>query len=65
MDDARNKLLEYTQTNAVDFIKGKKDINSDDDWVPGAKLRRSTITRSSGSCQPYADQYEIDPTAAQ
>ena len=51
MDDARNKLLEYTQTNAVDFIKGKKDINSDDDW--GYLVQNSgevQLPEGSGSC---------------
>ena len=66
MDDARNKLLEYTQTNAVDFIKGKKDINSDDDWGTWCKTQEKyNYQKALEAAQPYADQYEIDPTAAQ
>ena len=66
MDDARNKLLEYTQINAVDFIKGEKDIDSDEDWSTWCRTQEKyNYQKALDAAQPYADRYEIDPGAAQ
>ena len=35
--NVQTKLLEYMTNNAVDFIKGKKDIHSGSDWATWCK----------------------------
>lgn len=62
--DISNKINDYTQTNAVDFIKGKKDIDSDKDWGEWCKmLEKYNYKKAIDIYQPYADKYEINPTA--
>ena len=64
MDDARARLLEYTDINTVDFIKGVKDINDDAEWESWCKaLAKYDYESVLEIVQPYADEYEINPTA--
>mgnify|MGYP001852337424 CR=1 FL=1 len=64
MSNTQNRLMEYTDMNAVDFIKGNKDINSDADWETWCKaLAKYDYQGAIEEIQPYADQYEINPTA--
>ncbi len=65
MGDAQTRLLEYTQVNAVDFIKGKKDINDDKAWEYWCKTQEKyNYQKAIDVIQPYADQYEINVTKA-
>lgn len=52
------KVLEYMTNNAVDFIKGNKDIHSDEDWGVWCKsLGKYNYQKVSDIYQPYVDQY--------
>lgn len=52
------KLLEFMTNNAVDFIKGNKDIHSDEDWGVWCKtLGKYNYQKANNIFQPYVDQY--------
>lgn len=52
------KVLEYMTNNAVDFIKGKKDIHSDEDWETWCNtLAKYNPQKASDIFQPYVDAY--------
>lgn len=58
--DIMNKCLDYTQTNAVNFIKGEKDIDSEKDWGDWCKmLEKYNYKKALDIYQPYADKFEI------
>ncbi len=57
-DSVRAKVLEYMTNNAVSFIKGEKDIHSDEDWGVWCKsLGKYNYQKASDIFQPYVDQY--------
>lgn len=59
-EDARTKVLDYVTINTVDFVKGKKDINSDKDWNAWCKmLEKYNYKKAIEVYQPYADKYVI------
>ena len=59
-DDIRNKMLDYIAINTVNFVKGKKDIDSDKDWGDWCKmLQKYNYQKAIDIYQPYADKYEI------
>lgn len=63
-DTARSKVLDYMQTNAAEFIRGKKDINSDTDWNTWCKsLTKFGIDKISTIYQPYVDEYGYNASA--
>ena len=52
------KVLEYMTNNAVNFIKGTKDIHSDEDWGVWCKtLQKYNYQKACDIYQPYVDQY--------
>lgn len=52
------KVLEYMTNNAVNFIKGTKDIHSDADWEAWCKtLKKYNYQKANDIYQPYVDQY--------
>ncbi|MGN0999187.1 MAG: hypothetical protein ACI4PO_06505 [Faecousia sp.] len=54
----QSKLLEYMTNNAVDFIKGTKDIHSDEDWGVWCKtLGKYNYQKANDIFQVYVDQY--------
>lgn len=54
----QTKVLEYMTNNAADFIKGKKDIHSDDDWGVWCKtLGKYNYQKVSDILQYYVDNY--------
>ena len=54
----RTKVLEYMTNNAVNFIKGTKDIHSDEDWGVWCKtLQKYNYQKGCDIYQPYVDQY--------
>ena len=64
MNDTQTRLLEYTDIHAVDFIKGVTDIDNDEDWNTWCKaLAKYDYEGAIEVIQPYADKYEINPTA--
>ena len=60
MGNTQTKLLEYTQVNAVDFIKGDKDISDDAAWDDWCRTQEKyNYQKVLDIMQPYADKYEI------
>ena len=56
--NVQTKLLEYMTNNAVDFIKGKKDIHSDSDWATWCKtLKKYGYEKVNALYQPYVDEF--------
>ena len=56
--DVQAKVLEYMTNNAVNFIKGEKDIHSDEDWGVWCKsLGKYNYKKVNDIFQPYVDQY--------
>ena len=54
----QTKVLEYMTNNAVDFIKGKKDIHSDEDWGVWCKtLGKYNYQKVSKILQYYVDNF--------
>jgi hypothetical protein len=52
------ELLEYMTNNAVDFIKGKKDIHSDEDWGVWCKtLGKYNYQKVNKILQYYVDNF--------
>ena len=52
------KVLEYMTNNAVDFIKGEKDIHSDEDWDVWCKtLAKYNYEKVNKVLQYYVDNY--------
>ncbi len=57
-DDLRSKVLEYMTNNAVDFIKGKTDIEDDGDWEVWCKsLQKYNPKKATDIYQIYVEQY--------
>ncbi len=57
-DDLRSKVLEYMTNNAVDFIKGTKDIESDEDWGVWCKtLQKYNYQKATEIYQKYVDAH--------
>ena len=58
VNNIRTKVLEYMTNNAVNFIKGTKDIHSDEDWGVWCKtLQKYNYQKGCDIYQPYVDQY--------
>src|SRR5699024_9121131 len=56
--DVQTKVLEYMTTNAVDFIKGDKDISSDEEWDVWCKaLGKYNYQKVNDIYQPYVDEH--------
>lgn len=56
--DTQSRVLEYMTNNAVKFITGEKDIQSDDDWGVWCKaLKKYNYQKVSEVCQYYVDNY--------
>ncbi len=54
----QTKVLEYMTNNAVNFIKGTKDIHSDEDWAVWCNtLKKYNYQKVNDIYQPYVDQY--------
>lgn len=63
-DTTRSKILDYMQTNAAEFIRGKKDINSDADWNTWCKsITKFGVDKISAIYQPYVDEYGYNASA--
>lgn len=59
-DTLRTKVIEYMSVNAVDFIKGKKDISNDKDWNDWCTmLSKYNYQKASDIYQPYLDSYSF------
>ena len=57
-NNIHNKVLEYMTNNAVDFIKGKKDIHSDEDWGVWCKtLGKYNYQKVNKILQYYVDNF--------
>lgn len=58
MGNIHTNVLEYMTNNAVDFIKGKKDIHSDEDWGVWCKtLGKYNHQKVSKILQYYVDNF--------
>ena len=56
-----NKVLDYLNTNAGDFIRGTKDPYNDADWAAWCKmLKKYNYDKASEIVQPYADKYTVN-----
>lgn len=56
--EVQTKVLEYMTTNAVDFIKGDKDISSDEEWDVWCKaLGKYNYQKVNDIYQPYVDEH--------
>ena len=54
----QSKVLEYMTNNAVDFIKGDKDIHSDEDWNTWCEaLKKYNYQEATDIYQVYVDKY--------
>lgn len=57
-DELRSKLIEFMTNNAVDFIKGSKDINSDSDWENWCKtMKKYNYQKATDIYQIYVDEH--------
>jgi hypothetical protein len=57
-NNIHTKVLEYMTNNAVDFIKGKKDIHSDEDWGVWCKtLGKYNYQKVCKILQYYVDNF--------
>ena len=60
VDDVMTKCQDYVTINAVTFIKGEKDIDSDEDWGTWCKmLEKYNYKKALDVLQPYVDKYGL------
>lgn len=63
-DTVRNKVIDYMNTNAGDFIRGKKDISDDSAWSTWCKsISKFGIDKITKIYQPYVDEYGYNASA--
>lgn len=60
VDDVMTKCQDYVTINAVTFIKGEKDIDSDEDWGTWCKmLEKYNYKKALDVLQPHVDKYGL------
>lgn len=60
ISNSQSRILDFMTINAPDFIKGKKDIENDEDWNYWCTmLKKYNYQKVSDICQKYLDLYDF------